>query len=141
MKARDLSTIRRKWRDFRLATYVMWSTFAPDGGRPFDGLQRSARHLRATFGLTQVDADAPLLLLEYILPDGVVPRLPTVVEAYAGDEWLYYFRPATEVEIEDGYSRTYVWDELARREHTGRPEVVHEPVTGHVLTSEIEEVP
>jgi hypothetical protein len=141
MKKSQLANLREKWRHYSLAPFVMWSTFDPAGGRPFHGVPRSARHLRALFGLPANDADGPILLLEYILPDGVVARMPTVVEAYAGDDWLYYFRPAGQSEMEEGYSRTYVWDELARKGEVGRPEVVHRPVTGHVLVSDIEEVP
>jgi hypothetical protein len=140
MKTRELPALREKWRYFSLASFVMWSTFDPAGGRPFQGIKRSARFFRAIFGLSANDADSPLLLLEYILPEGIAARIPTVAEAYAGDEWLYHFRPASEIEIDEGYSRTYVWDELARKAGAGRPEVVHEPITGYVLTSDLEEV-
>jgi len=139
MKRRELPALREKWRDFHLASYVMWSTFDPAGGRPFQGLKRSSQFLRALFGLDKTDSPSSLILLEYTIPDGSIARVPTIVEAYAG-EWLYHFRPAGPFEIEAGYGRTYVWDELARCGESGRPEVVHEPVTGFLLTSEIEEV-
>lgn len=141
MKGRDVATLRDKWRGYHLASFVMWSTFDPSGARPFQGLRRSARFLRALFGLPILDVDSPLILLEYILPEDVVARMPTLVEAYAGDDWLYYFRPAGDFEIEDGYGRTYVWDDLARSGETGRPEVVHKPITGNSLANELEEVP
>lgn len=140
VKRRDLSALREKWRHFLLANFVMWSTFDPGGGRPFQGIRRSARFFRALFGLPASDPDSPLLLLEYALPDGIVARMPTVVEAYAGDQWLYHFRPAGRFEIEEGYGKTYVWDELARLGEAGRPEVVHKPITGHALASDLEEV-
>jgi hypothetical protein len=141
MKRSQLSNLREKWRHYSLASFVMWSTFDPGGGRPFQGIARSARYLRALYGLPADDADGPLLLLEYILPDDVTAKIPTIVEAYAGDEWLYYFRPAGQFEMDEGHSRTYVWDELARKGASGRPEVVHKPVTGYVLVNNIEEVP
>ena len=123
---RPRGVLVRRWRNFDLGRYLMWSTFS--AGRPFDGLPDSAKVIRGLLGLKRRRGD--LLLLEYTFPPGVVPRFPTVAEAYAGDEWFYYFRPALEG---DPHGKTMPWEEY--QHETPRPEVVHEVIKGTQLAA------
>jgi hypothetical protein len=116
--------------DLPLGTHLMWSTFSPrHTALPFCGYDDSCDSVRANLGLDRRDAGLPLVLLEYDIEDK--PRnLPTVVEAYAGDRWNYYFQPAN-----GGASHglTIPWDGWAAAQTLPRPEVVHEVVTLSML--------
>ena len=119
---------------------VMWATFNFDptsglpvnGNNPFDNMPRSADGIRAQLGLSKNDAGKDLLLFVYTLPSGVVPRFPTIAEAYAGNDWPYYFRPARELEA---WGFTMTWDSTPPLPSS--PEVVHEPITGDNLVEKI----
>lgn len=117
---------------------VMWATFDYDDSTssfstdPFVGMPPDADAIRAHLGLSANDAGKDLLLFVYNLPGGMTPRFPTVAEAYAGDDWSYYFRPARGAE-RWGYTMT--WN--LSPSPVPRPEVVHEPVTGDSLVENI----
>lgn len=117
---------------------VMWATFDYDdstssfGPDPFAGMSPDADDIRAHLGLSANDAGKDLLLFVYNLPAGVTPRFPTIAEAYAGDDWSYYFRPARGAE-RWGYTMT--WN--LSPSPAPRPEVVHEPVTGDNLVENV----
>jgi hypothetical protein len=119
---------------------VMWGTFnfdptsgtPVDGSSPFNNMPRDADGIRAQLGLSKNDAGKDLLLFVYTLPPGVVPRFPTIAEAYAGNDWPYYFRPARESE---SWGFTMTWDSSPPLPSS--PEVVHEPITGDNLVEEI----
>jgi hypothetical protein len=126
-----------------LGQHDMWSTFAEiAGARPFDGIDpKTAREIAARLGLFRPYKKrcGPFLLLEYELPRTCIARIPRVTEAYSGDTWVYYFRPASKADRDRGYGRTYVWDTHA--DHAGgRPEIVHKPLNGNGLVNQIEEV-
>ena len=120
---------------------VMWATFNLDpasglplnGINPFHHMPPGADGIRAQLGLSVNDAGKDLLLFVYTLPPGVLPRFPTIAEAYAGNDWPYYFRPARELEA-CGFTMT--WDTTPPLPSS--PEVVHEPVTGDNLVEKIE---
>lgn len=117
----------------------MWATFdlLPDGslsGRdPFLTGPHDANGIRARLGLvsSREEKRKDLLLFVYNLPDGVRAFFPTIAEAYAGGDWLWYFRPATAT---DRYGRTMPWPDS---KHPPSPEVVHEPITGNNLVEKI----
>jgi len=139
-RSRGLATVRTAWRDYKLGTYVMWATFDAAGGRPFEKLPRAADALRAILGLPKIDRGRPLLLLEYVLPPFIAARIPRVVEAYSGDNWVHYFHPTREEDLDRGHGRTYVWDEVAEAGGTGVPEVVHAPVRADALAADVDEI-
>jgi hypothetical protein len=123
---------RRKWGMYDLGTHVMWSTFDPAGGRPFERPGLTARVIRAILGLGGWRSRHPVLTLEFQLDARQSAYLPTVAEAYAGNKWLSLFRPSGVEEILDGYSWTQPPDAFASR-YPGMPEVVHAPVSGAAL--------
>ena len=109
--------------------YVMWATFDHEnpGGDPFAQMPDEAHAIRAQLGLDPNDS-GDMLLFVYTLPGGTPARFPTICDAYAGDAWLRYFRPALP---SDTCGWTMTWD---AGEEPPCPEVVHEPVTGDTLT-------
>lgn len=117
---------------------VMWGTFAYDaatssfGRDPFAGMPPDADGIRACLGLSKNDAGRDLLLFVYTLPAAVAARFPTIAEAYAGDEWFYYFRPALGG---DPWGYTMTWDLLPPP--APRPEVVHEAVASDNLVETV----
>lgn len=135
MISKPVHVVRRRWRTRKLGLYVMWSTLNPSSASPFDGLPTSADRIRCILGLDRRERGQPLLLIEYVLPPNVEVRFPTVAEAYAGNEWLYYFRPSPEGE---DHGWTMAWDECAHE--PTRPEVVHEVVCGGQLSAPLREV-
>lgn len=131
--------LRVWWDGVKLGQYVMWATFNAKGRSPFADLGETADAIRANLGLPKRHEGKRLLLLEYtLLPERA--RIPRVTEAYAGNVWTHYFRPAGTRERKLGYGRTFPWDELAEEAGAGEPEVVHEPITGRHLESEITEI-
>jgi len=139
-KGLSISVLRSRWRRVPLGSHVMWSTFAePPHVGTFDGIPRRARDVAAIFGLPLTVKRKRLLLLEYILPRRCTPCVPRVTEAYSGDTWVYYFRPASQEDCDNGCGRTFVWDTHAAL-FRGRAEVVHWPIVGQHLASEPEEV-
>lgn len=122
---------RSKWEDYDLCRYVMWSTFDPDGGRPFESAGGDAKKLRGRLGLDRALKDQPLLILEYTLSTGVTAHLPTVAEAYASDPWITNFRPLGVEEEKQGFGLTQPTEEFENE--VGMPEVVHAPVKGAAL--------
>ena len=133
MRSVPLSVVRRYWSDRKLARYVMWSTFDSSGNAPFETAPATADGIRGVLGLSKEDRHSPLLLLEYALPANLTARFPTIADAYAGDDWIYYFRPATPTEAKHG--QTLPWVEYS--DQGGRPETVHPPVKGKDLTAPI----
>jgi hypothetical protein len=136
-----LASIRKRLRRRLLAKKgrIMWATFdiLPDGSltgqNPFDKMDNHANGIRAQLGLisNKEEKRKDLLLFVYNLPDDIDAYFPTLAEAYAGDEWLWYFRPAVEA---DSYGRTMPWPDT---EYLSSPEVVHEPITGNNLVEKI----
>jgi hypothetical protein len=114
----------------------MWSTFDTKGKGPFGGIPLDSSRLRAAFGLDEaLDPSADVLLtFEYTLPAGVVPRIPTVFDAYAAEPWPAYFLPSLPPK-KHGY--TDPWQGFGLRP---RPEVVHETIHGDCLHEKINRV-
>jgi hypothetical protein len=112
--------------DCELGRYFMWSTFnAPGGGDPFFSCPDAAT-TRNHYGLTEPNnpADRELVLCLYTLPAGMPVRYPTIADAYAGsngNDWNPLFRSS---------NPGAPWG----RTSGGRPEVVHELITGRYLT-------
>jgi len=140
MRNKPLSYLRKLWTDLRLGRYLMWSTFNKNGGRPFADVDESAQRVRGSLGLSRIDQDLPLLLLEYLLPLGEIARFPTVCEAYSGDDWIYYFRPASDLEEDHGW--TLPWDDSAEQSAglKRKPELVHLPIKGKQLAAALREI-
>lgn len=139
-KKLSLTELTVLWRDVPLGSHVMWSSFAEAPHlRPFDGIPRHAKDVAAIFGLPLSMRRKRLLLVEFTLPAACKPYIPRVTEAYSGDTWVYYFRPASFEDDAKGYGRTFVWDTHAA-DHRGRPEFVHVPICGEHLAHEPEEV-
>jgi hypothetical protein len=115
---------------------TMWATFhadrngTPTGEDPFRSMPPEADAIRAILGLTKTDQGKDLLLFLYDLPPDVSPRYPTIADAYAGNEWPFFFRPSVET---DRSGMTMPWgDGLAPV-----PEVVHEAVKAECLRDRI----
>lgn len=110
------------------ANRIMWATFnlgadgMPTGNNPFDGMPDDADRIRARLGLSTEDKGKDLLLFVYNLPLGMQAHFPTIAEAYAGDSWTWYFRPALESER---WGRTMTWDACP---DPPLPEIVHKTV-------------
>jgi hypothetical protein len=119
---RSLTVTKRGWGHFEIGRFLLWSTFNSDSivGRPFDGFSGSADEIRGLLGLDRNDRFEPLLLFEYTLPATEIARYPTVAEAYSGDSWSYFFRPAPPTA---SYGLTMPWPEYEKR--IPRPEIVH----------------
>jgi hypothetical protein len=126
---KPLPLIQKRWSRRGLGNYLMWSTFSIHSRRPFRGFPITADGIRRILGLDPRLRNKPLLLLEYHLGDGIEIRFPTIADAYAGDEWSYFFTPAPE-KAPHGLIRA--WPEYARQTKP-RPEVVHEVISGDRL--------
>jgi hypothetical protein len=126
-----------RWVDFDLGRYLMWSTFSPetDIEDPFEGMPDSAEYIRGVLGLNRDEQGRQLLLLEYTLPADISPLFPTVAEAYAGDSWSYYFRPAQPDHL---HGWTMPWDEYGSEK--ARPETVHKVIRGAQLNAPLRQV-
>src|SRR5262249_46148874 len=126
-----------RWRNMPLGRYLMWSTFSleSNSGRPFDGMPNSADVVRGLLGLDHNERGLPLLLFEYTLPMSVTLRFPTVAEAYAGDSFPYFFRPAP---AGAPHGLIMSWPEY--QDQSPRPEVVHEVISGGLLAAPLKEV-
>jgi len=129
--------IAKRWQNYPLGKYLMWSTFTTGGHKenPFDGMPNSAEGIRGVLGLDPNDRDKPLLLLAYTLPLDVTPLFPTVAEAYAGIQWNYFFTPAP---AGANYGLTLPWPKYEN--HRPRPEVVHKVILGKQITSPLKRV-
>ncbi len=89
-----IEVARERYGSYRLGQYLMWSTFDPGyGHRPFEGISDDPQRIRGILGL-EPGRSEPLFVLEYTLPNHVVPAFPTIADAYAGWVWPYYFSPA-----------------------------------------------
>lgn len=137
MLSQKVDVIRANWKSYELGRHMMWATFAPGGGFPFDGFPTSCDQIRGLLGLSRSDIGTPLLLLQYVITSPTTARFPTVADAYAGDHWAYYFQPAVETETNHGWTMT--WDEYSGQ--PSRPEVVHDVVRGEVLVNQLRLIP
>lgn len=133
----SLDETRAKWGSYELCRFVMWSTFDPRGGRPFESVGGNARKIRGRLGLDRAKKDRPVLTLEYTLSSDATAHLPTVAEAYASEPWIAYFRPLGSEEETQGFGLTQPSEEFENE--AGVPEVVHAPVKGASLTSQPKE--
>jgi hypothetical protein len=115
---------------------VVWATFRmPEHSQsPFTGITSSA-FLGGVLGLDRNEASR-LLLFEYALPTGTRALFPTIADAYAGDVWQVFFRPAPEAAL---HGVTMTWDELSDEET--RPECVHESFSGGTFLVPVRELP
>jgi hypothetical protein len=120
--------VRKRWQRRKLGQYVMWGTLSTIGIDPFAGIGPVSDEFRCVLGLDRNERGNPILLLSYILPSYAAASYPTVADAYSGNTWLYYFRPAS---VTDAHGWTQTWDECSDR--PGRPEVVHTVITGGEL--------
>ena len=116
---------------------IMWATFdlLPDksisGRDPFTQMAADADGIRGQLGLDPNEAGKDILLFVYNLPHGITPYFPTIAEAYAGDVWYWYFRPAGEFE-NWGYTMTWPSCPLATC-----PELIHEAITADNITDKV----
>jgi hypothetical protein len=119
-----------------LGRFKMWSTFAGPPDSPFAGISEQASAFRAAFALDEHPDPArdELLIFEYTLPVGTEPRIPTVIDAYAGPTWPAYFLPAR-----PGAAHGYT-DPWSGSGMDPRPEVVHEVITGRTLAARVRKV-
>jgi hypothetical protein len=114
-----------------------WATFdvdqdrSPSGLDPFGSMALEADVIRARLGLSPNDKGKDLLLFVYELPSDMIARYPTIADAYAGDEWLYYFRPSPEGER---WGVTMPWDGSGM---APCPEIVHTAVNASSLRDRI----
>jgi hypothetical protein len=134
---KPLSLIRKRWSRRGLGNYLMWSTFSIHSRRPFSGFPMTADGIRRILGLDPRLRNKPLLLMEYHLGNGIEIRFPTIADAYAGDEWSYFFTPAPE-KAPHGLIRA--WPEYASQTKP-RPEVVHKVISGDHLVRRPVRVP
>jgi hypothetical protein len=120
------------WRENR----TVWATFDPEdpSAAPFE-VTLKANGIRGVLGLDPTDRDEPLLLFEYELPTTLQALFPTVAEAYAGDGWQVYFRPAP---IDAVSGLTMTWDDYVDR--SPRPETVHLGFDGGTFLRPLREV-
>jgi len=125
------------WSDFDLGQYVMWSTFnvQPLTEDPFEGMPDSADGIRGVLGLDRSQRGRPLLLFEFTLPANVKPLFPTIAEAYAGDKWSCFFRPALP---DDRHGWTERLPESQNEKP--RPETVHKVIGGAQLSAPLRQV-
>ncbi|HLG14949.1 MAG TPA: hypothetical protein VJH03_10670 [Blastocatellia bacterium] len=139
MLSKERDVVVGRWRNFDLGQYHMWATYnsTPGALGPFDGMPRSAEDIGGLLGLNRSERDQPLVLMEYGLPDQVLPQFPTIADAYSGDGWPYFFRPAPG-EVPHGL--TMPWPEYESHEVGPRPEVVHHVIPGAQLTARLKEV-
>lgn len=130
---RPLPWVRQHWETRDLGKHLMWSTFDGGGHGPFDFKppphDKKADYVRGALGLPYDHVGKNILLLEYAIPSGIVPRIPTIADAYAGDALHYYFRPAPDNETLHGW--TMPWNDP--RAGPSRPEVVHTVISGQYL--------
>lgn len=130
----SLDSNRRLLGQIDLGEYLMWATFDEENSskHPFSGFNpRGADTIRARLGLNPDEAGKEMLLFVYRLPDGVIPLFPTIADAYSGNGWLWYFRPASPGATS---GHTMPWEAKLKT----CPEVVHMPVNGNVLMAKIE---
>jgi hypothetical protein len=127
----------KRWRNYPLGKHLMWSTFSTGTNPqdPFQDLPNSAEAIRGSLGLDPNEGNKPLLLLIYTLPLGVIPLFPTVAEAYAGNQWNYFFTPSPTAAI---CGLTLPWPKYAH--FAPRPEVVHKVLHGRQLAAPIKRV-
>ena len=129
---KPLEIVRQRWRNRALGRHLMWAAFRDTARNcsPWQRLPSTADGIRAILGLDPLERGRSLLLLEYALPPSDGPLYPTVADSLSGDSWPYFFRPAS-----DGapYGLVMSWPSVRRRQ--GRPEVVHNVITGRNLTA------
>lgn len=122
----NLQSKNASWDSRKLAQFIMWSTFDPAGGRPFE-YEKDPKILVCSLGMDPISTP---LILEYQVPPKITPKIPSFCDAYAGTRWNKYFKL-----VDDGapYGMT---EPAGKCEMTsGRPEVVHEAVRGSSLVS------
>jgi len=115
---------------------VMWATFdvvngTTTGEDPFAQIANDADGIRAQLGLDPNETGLDLLLFVYRLPDDAIARFPTLAEAYAGDDWSWYFRPSGK---DESWGLTMTWPSC---QLPPCPEIVHEPIKSDNLTDKI----
>ncbi len=116
------SKFPRVWKKNPIGEYNIWSTFdLTEKQCPFGNPEPPKDKILCMLGLESQKGN--ILIFEYLLPKNVIPRIPTFTDAYAGNYWLRYFRPAI---IDEPYGRTMPTDTCKAK--TGRPEVVHEVI-------------
>ncbi len=125
------SKMPKEWKEREVACFIMWSTFNPKSGRPFGNTPLKAELLLCVLGIPP--EKGPHLIFEYRLPDGTKPYIPTICNAYAGDFWTRYFRPAPPGA---SYGLTMPTDNCPIQQ--GRPEVVHEVIKAKHFVAPLE---
>jgi len=137
---KSIEGAHRKLGGKPLGNFLMWATFNREtrAADPFFEKPCEAEMLRGLLGLAR-DSGKPLVLLEYSLPVGKPPLIPTVADAYAGS-LTYYFSVLPQNETVSGakYPTTLPWQEYELYEP--RPEVVHDVISGERLVSPLEEL-
>jgi hypothetical protein len=100
----------------------MWSFYDPDSAdEPFERMGKRSSEVRRILGLGHIGPGTELLLMAHQLPDGVEPHIPTTFDAGT----IPYFRPGGMTKPLSGSP-------------DGRPEVVHDPVSGTGLVHTVE---
>jgi hypothetical protein len=112
----ELSTVEK---EIDLSLYVQWCTFDPRGQRPFESDPETAEFYLASLGLPLHGADRRLLVFEYILPNDIAPRYPTICDGGLS----VGFRPAPEFVP---YGLSVPWSSNERV--LPRPEAVHKAI-------------
>jgi hypothetical protein len=137
MLGKPLRLLHERWKEIEMGIYLIWATFNPNDDKesPFKDIDGSATMVMGLLGLDINEAGEPLLLFKYVLPEHVQPLFPTVAEAYAGDAWSYFFRPAPK---ESSYGMTLPWPEF--QNWSPRPEVVHRPIKMSCVIEPLREI-
>lgn len=120
--------VAHRWRNFSLGRFLMWCTFEPSGDHSFQHGERANR-IRGVLGLDPQERGRNLILLDYTLPASFEPRFPTVADAYSGQCWFYFFRPAPRGAV---HGLTMPWPEYSSE--PPKPEAVHEVIQGRQLS-------
>jgi hypothetical protein len=118
------SRMSRTWKNCPMGEHLIWATLDSHGGRePFGVPLAPGSDLLCALGMPP--EGGPVLLLEYELPIGVHPMVPTICDAYAADTgfWPEWFRSAP-----PGAAHGWTIPTDICPVQEGRPEVVHDVV-------------
>ena len=150
LNAPDLSSQKTLLGSLPLGNYFFWATFDEDNptGDPFVALQANhgtnAAQIARCLGVAHsgVPGDKLIVML-YRLPANVRARIPTIANAYAGDDWLPYFRPNCPTA---GHGLTMPIPANPRNRHDRftafeLPEVVHEPISAQEFALPMRAIP
>lgn len=116
-----IDTIDPKMLSLSPDEHLGWATFDLHDASPFGSWAGNRKRALCSLGIS--DSEGPTVLLEYLLPRGTAPNIPTICDAYAADQWTRWFRPALSCE---DHGWTMPRDDCS--DDCPRPECVHRPV-------------